>query len=126
MPGSGLAFQSITIAGRTYTLKPDGLYEYFADMWGVDFSTLGEQLAPDKKTGRFVLFVKLFAALTAHNFLKIYQPARTPEEWAALIPKEQIKEMVDAVVAAAWPKKIQPEQVSQPTPAPDQSAAQPN
>lgn len=111
-----IVYPQITIDGRTYTLKPDGLYDYFTDMWGVDFSTLAADLGTDRKTGKFAIFLKLFAGLTAHNFVLKDQPVLTPEQWALKITRDRVKEIIDLVILAITPKKTQPEEVKQANP----------
>ena len=97
---------SITVRGRTYSLKFSLLAQFKLSEMGLSpmqslFAI--SKLGPDA----IALTMKLLTAFTAHNFVDAGQPVPSPDWWASVIPEEQWGE-VCAAIAKALPKPAPP------------------
>jgi hypothetical protein len=105
-----ISYPTVVIDGQSLSFKVDNLAIVLLDSWGVDVEQVGPQLR--QKIGRIALSWKLFAAMVAHNFVKVGKPIPTWEEWAARIAIGDTKEIFaavqEAMVKAAPPAVTNP------------------
>jgi hypothetical protein len=110
-----IEFPTITIGGRTLTLKFSMLAKYQMSRLGIrgaDFRALANPTDPDPSIVSMML--RLFSCAVADNFMDSERPSAkveipTPEYWAAVITPEQwpevcevtMKAMVKAIPSAA-------------------------
>jgi hypothetical protein len=93
---------TITIGGRTLTLKFSLLSDYVLDKRGIDTAQIVPTLKSGKP-GRSSLIIELFAACVAHNYIEAGEPVPTPEQWCLKVPPEMIRELGKKLIEALFP-----------------------
>lgn len=129
--GSPIAYPTVTIDGKEYSVKFSMLAQYVLDDEGIDTRQLQEMMTKPG-AGKVALFMKLFAAGVAHHFVEIKAPIPTAAEWSARLGDDSAKfgEIVKAVKAAMG-KAPSPADAAPPAPktaaaTDSQDAAKPN
>ena len=87
---SPLAAQVVVIDGMRLTLKWTFLAEYEADKIGLDVAQFLAGLR-EQNVGKVTGFMKMFVAMTAHEFVAVGRPVPGPDYWAAKLEKEPDK-----------------------------------
>src|SRR3974390_1489139 len=84
-PDSGVNYPTVTIGGRTFTLKVSFLAEYTLSRAGTDvFQCLRALLTPR----RVAAMTDLLASMSSHNFVEAGEIPWTAEKWAERISAE--------------------------------------
>ena len=106
---SPIAAPFVVIDGMRLTLKWTFLAEYEADRMGFDVPGFLTGLKTSN-TGKITGFMKMFVAMTAHEFNAVGRPVPDPSYWAAVIDKnpDKFKEICDAVAACLRAKMTPP------------------
>ena len=116
--------QNVTakIKGQEYEVRFSLLAQLVLDQEGVDTRKLAETMR-SQGTGKVALMMKLFAAGTAHYFVKLGQKPLTAEEWALRADGDEdaFKQMCTAVTAAMG-KAPSPATAAEPAPTADAAA----
>ncbi len=97
-----LAPPSITIAGRTYTLKFSLVAKYVLSSLKVTSAELAAMVrrADTPDPANLATTLRFFAAAAAHNFVESGESILTPEQWALKIDtEEKYREVCQALVA---------------------------
>ena len=94
-----IQYPTVTIDGRTLTLKFSLLAQYVLDGLGVDPRSIAPTLQ-NEGPGKVALAMKLFSAAVAENFATTGEPIPAPEHWAMRIPSEQWAEVCKATFSA--------------------------
>lgn len=111
----------VVIGGMRLTLKWTFIAELEADKLGLDVPALIRTLKA-ANVGRVSSIMKLFVAMTAHNFLAVGQPVPSVDYWAVQIDTspELFKAICDAVVKVLNAKMTAPAQTKLREPASNQ------
>jgi len=78
---------TVTLGGVAYRLRFSALAEFIADDAGVNINSFIVGIR-ERNAGNLSTFLKLFAAMVAHQFIALKQPVPDALHWAAVISDE--------------------------------------